>query len=176
VVFGIALLGAGTVHVVARARIRGAGVLAAVVAAGLLTSTAGAEAAVVSHGSNNAHYDQFAATIARGGRATDVVIYYPVAYEYAVNAFLPDGSPLRQSAVGEWPVAVDRADAEFASWAAGHDRVWFVYDSRGTDIPLHDAWFRSHGYCRVSGRPDQPSGVIEYVAVTRASPCSSGSA
>lgn len=170
VVFGIALLAAGAVHVVARSGVRGAGALAGIVAVGLLASTAAAEAGVVRKGTNEAHYDQFAATLTGGGRPGDLVIYYPVAYEYAVDAFLPDSSPLRQNAVGEWPVPVARADQEFAAWTAGHDRVWLVYDSRGTDIPRHDAWFRGHGYCRVAGSPDGPSGVIEYVAASSCPP------
>jgi len=119
---------------------------------------------VEAHGSNGQDWRAVARVINGQAQPDDALIYYAYGLKYAVDAYLPPGSPWIRKGVGLWASPPDVADAQFAKWAAGHAHVWFVfYRVGGIDMPAHDAWFRANGYHRIAGDPTAPMGALEYV-------------
>ena len=95
---------------------------------------------------------------------SDGLIYYPVGAKILVDPYLPASSSLVRDGVGIWSSPHDMAEAYFARWTAGHDRVWFVYHAGGgIDMPVHDSWLATQGYTRVFGDPAEQCGVLLYV-------------
>jgi uncharacterized membrane protein len=94
----------------------------------------------------------------------DAIIYYPLGAKIMVDPYLPAASPLVRDGVGIWSSPHEVAESYFARWAAGHDRVWFIYHAGGgIDMPVHDSWLATQGYTRVFGDPNQHCGVLLYV-------------
>ena len=163
--FGLILALGGTAQLASRALkpqqlARAAASVAAVIA---LIVTALSLVNVEAHGSNGQDWRAVARVVNEQAQPDDALIYYAYGLKYAVDAYLPPGSPWIQKGVGLWASPADVADAQFAKWAAGHPHVWFVfYRAGGIDMPAHDAWFRANGYHRIAGDPTAPLGVLEY--------------
>ena len=172
-VFGLILALAGTAELAWRSGTprrfaRAAAPLAAAIA---LVAATLSLANVEAHGSNGQDWRAVANVITQRAQPDDALIYYAYGLKYAVDAYLPPGSPWIAKGVGLWATPADVADAQFAKWAADHPHVWFVfYRAGGIDMPAHDAWFRANGYQRIAGDPTAPLGIIEYVPAGTVNP------
>jgi len=164
--FGLALTLGGTIALAWAALRPRSGALLAVGAAALiaLATTSLSLAAVEAHGYNGEDWRSVARLLEAKAGTYDAVIYYPYGVKIMVDAYLPPGSHWLKDGVGIWAAPHDVAEGYFAGWAAGHSRVWMIFFAAGAiDMPVHDAWFRAHGFTRVSGDPAAGSGVLEYV-------------
>jgi hypothetical protein len=143
------------------------GTVLAVTIAGLYTEE--------TRGTNGSYVNRIAAVIQSKAVRADQIIYFPLAGQTAVDAYLPPSSPLQTAGIGSWPASDQAAEQSIASWVKGYRHIWFVYfASGGIHMPVYDAWMLSHGYCRVpvrdprmSSDSEQPSarlGLIEYAA------------
>ena len=169
--FGLALAAGGAVQfgwdaLHPRVSVGRAGLAAAGLAAGALALVSGTWVALHTMNSSGwvgESWQQVAPFLQARVQPTDAIIYYPIGTKILVDPYLPASSSVVRDGVGIWSAPHDMAESYFARWAAGHDRVWFVYlAAGGIDMPVHDGWLATQGYTRVFGDPNQQCGVLLY--------------
>jgi 4-amino-4-deoxy-L-arabinose transferase-like glycosyltransferase len=164
--FGLALTAGGTAalawHVLKPSRV-GVAVLGTAVVL-VIGGTALSLRNVEARGYNGQDWRRVADVLTQRAEPGDALIYFPYGLKIMVDAYLPPGSHWIKHSVGLWAAPHAVAQANFTTWAAGHPHVWVVYYAAGQiDMPVHDAWFRDHGYVRIAGDPQAGAGLLEYV-------------